>query len=109
MATLENLKDMYDFALRPRMLYTLLKEDVPDEKKPLGTPLKLSRVVSNVQTFKLLAESFTSSMDAKLIERWKSAVDDWLNRLLFLVSSSTMVPFQFLFELLVEALLNFNM
>ncbi|KDP35790.1 hypothetical protein JCGZ_10426 [Jatropha curcas] len=91
MAGLENLKDMYDVALKPRMLRTLLKEEVPDEKKQqLGNPSKLSRVVSTIQTFKLLSESFNNSTEPKLIERWRSAIDDWVNRLLLLVSNSTM-------------------
>ncbi|EEF41201.1 conserved hypothetical protein [Ricinus communis] len=94
MAALENSKDMYDVALKPRMLLTMLKEDVPDDnnKKPIGNASKLSRIVSTVQTFNLLSESFTASMETKLIERWKSAVDDWQNRVVSLVVNSSSMP-----------------
>ena len=96
-ALLENSSNMFDVALKPRMLRTILKEDVPDDNsntKPLSNASKLSRIVSKIQTFNLLSES-TSMSDAKLMERWKSTVDDWINRLLSLVSnaSSSMVLF----------------
>ncbi|XP_050212962.1 uncharacterized protein LOC126664559 [Mercurialis annua] len=86
--------DMYDVALKPRMLHTLLKEDVPDDtsKKPLGNASKLSRIVSTVQTFSLLSESFSTTADPKLIQHWKSAVDDWVNRVLALVANASAMP-----------------
>ncbi|CAN1122265.1 Proline-, glutamic acid- and leucine-rich protein 1, partial [Linum perenne] len=90
MSALESLKDMYDVALKPRMLRTLINEDVPNEKKPFDSPSKLSRVVSMIQTHKLLSESFSQAMDHKLTSRWKSAVDDWVNRLLLLMSTPNM-------------------
>ncbi|XP_065871126.1 uncharacterized protein [Euphorbia lathyris] len=90
MASLDNLKNMYDVSLKPRMLLTLLKEDIPDVKKPLGDSSSLSTVVSTVQNLKLLSESFSTSMDAKLIERWKSAVNDWFDRLLSLLTNTSM-------------------
>ncbi|WCJ22691.1 hypothetical protein M5689_004768 [Euphorbia peplus] len=90
MGSLENLKNMYDVSLKPRILLTLLKEDIPDEKKPLGDSSRLSSVVSTVQNLKLLCESFSSDIDAKLVERCKSAVNDWFDRLLLLVANTSM-------------------
>uniref|UniRef100_A0A2P2QR88 Uncharacterized protein n=1 Tax=Rhizophora mucronata TaxID=61149 RepID=A0A2P2QR88_RHIMU len=58
MALLENIRDMYDVAMKPRMLRTLIKEDLPDEKRPLTSPSALfSRIVSTVKTHNLLSES----------------------------------------------------
>uniref|UniRef100_A0A2P2LE54 Uncharacterized protein MANES_11G110200 n=1 Tax=Rhizophora mucronata TaxID=61149 RepID=A0A2P2LE54_RHIMU len=91
MANLENIKDMYDVAMKPRMLRTLMKEDLPNEKRPFTSMLALSRIVSTVKTHDLLSESESQSLpDSKHIQRWKSAVDDWADRLLTLVSNSSM-------------------
>ncbi|CAN0862318.1 hypothetical protein LINGRAHAP2_LOCUS8440 [Linum grandiflorum] len=90
MAAFGSLSDMNDPELKHRILRTLLKEDVPDEKKPFDKPSNLKRVVSRIQTHKLLSECFSETMNQKLIGRWKSAVDDWVNRLLSLVSNLNM-------------------
>lgn len=89
MAAFDHFRNMYDVALKPRLLRTLIKEHIPDEKHPFSNPSELSRVVSMVKTHSLLAESFTESMDLKQIESWKSAVDAWVNRILTLASSDT--------------------
>ncbi|CAI0420652.1 unnamed protein product [Linum tenue] len=88
-AAFESLGDMYDVALKPRLLHTLMTEDVPDEKGPLDSS-KLSRVVSVIKTHKLLSECFSETMEEKQIKRWKSAVEDWLNRLISLLDSINM-------------------
>ncbi|OMO90801.1 Armadillo-like helical [Corchorus capsularis] len=80
---------MDDVSLKPRMLRSLIKKYVPDEKPALNfnITLQLPKLVSIIQTHQLLSESSTQSMDQKLIDSWKSAVDDWVNRLLLLLSS----------------------
>ncbi|XP_057980746.1 uncharacterized protein LOC131166320 [Malania oleifera] len=88
MATSNLFPNMYDVALKPRMLRSLIKEQVPDEKQQFRSLLALSDVVSMIRNHRLLSESFPESIDPKIIESWKSAVDAWVERLLLLVSSS---------------------
>ncbi|KAK3001207.1 hypothetical protein RJ639_022001 [Escallonia herrerae] len=79
---------MNDVALKPRLLRSLTKYELPDVKRPLKNPLHLSRVISTVKTHRLLSENPASqSADQKHIDSWKSAVDAWVNRLLVLVSN----------------------
>ncbi|CAK7325241.1 unnamed protein product [Dovyalis caffra] len=85
------IKDMYDVGLKPLMLRTLLKEDVPDEKIPFDSPSKLSRIVTCIQSHKLLSEPSITDNN-KQIERWKSSVDDWITRLLSLISITATTP-----------------
>lgn len=92
MATSEMvIKDMYDVGLKPRMIRTLLKEDVPDDKIPFDSPSKLSRIISCIQSHKLLSEPSITDNN-KQIERWKSSVNDWVARLLSLISKTTTTP-----------------
>ncbi|XVE90883.1 hypothetical protein DITRI_Ditri20bG0111900 [Diplodiscus trichospermus] len=81
---------MNDVGLKPRMLRSLIRQYVPDEKHPLSLNhncFEVPKLVSALQTHRLLSESDTQSMDQKLINSWKSAVDDWVNRLQLLLSS----------------------
>ncbi|KAF7801450.1 proline-, glutamic acid- and leucine-rich protein 1 [Senna tora] len=89
MAAFDHFRNMYDVAVKPRLLHTLVREHIPEEKHPFSNPSELSRVISMVKTHCLLAESFTESMDPKQIESWKSAVDSWVDRILILASSDT--------------------
>ncbi|KAA8534550.1 hypothetical protein F0562_032067 [Nyssa sinensis] len=89
MAAFDLIQNLYDISLKPRLLHSLIKEHIPDDKHPFRRPLELSHVVSMVKTHRLLSESATESTDQKLIDKWKSAVDAWVNRLLMLVSSNT--------------------
>lgn len=82
---------MYDVGLKPRMIRTLLKEDVPDDKIPFDSPSKLSRIISCIQSHKLLSEPSITDNN-KQIERWKSSVNDWVARLLSLISKTTTTP-----------------
>ncbi|KAJ6983613.1 proline-, glutamic acid- and leucine-rich protein 1 [Populus alba x Populus x berolinensis] len=92
MATSEMvIKDMYDVGLKPRMIRTLLKEDVPDDKIPFDSPSKLSCIISCIQSHKLLSEPSITDNN-KQIERWKSSVNDWVARLLSLISKTTTTP-----------------
>lgn len=79
---------MYDVGLKPRMIRTLLKEDVPDDKIPFDSPSKLSRIISCIQSHKLLSEPSITDNN-KQVERWKSSVNDWVTRLLSLISKTT--------------------
>ena len=89
MASFERFDDMCDLRLKPKILRNLLSEYVPNEKQPLVDFQSLSKVVSTISTHKLLSESPSSSADQKKIQAKpsKSAVDDWVERLLALVSS----------------------
>ncbi|KAK4268227.1 hypothetical protein QN277_024913 [Acacia crassicarpa] len=87
MEAFSHVSDMYDVALKPRLLHTLIKDQLPDEKHPFLNPSKLSRVVSMIRIHHLLTESFTDDMDQKQIGRWKSAVDKWVDCILNLTSS----------------------
>ncbi|KAJ1429529.1 Pre-rRNA-processing protein RIX1, N-terminal [Sesbania bispinosa] len=73
---------------KPRLLTTLIRDHLPDEKHPFSNPSDLSRVVSLIKTHSLLSESVTESMDSKLVEAWKSAVTHWVHRILTLLSST---------------------
>ncbi|KAL5801916.1 hypothetical protein ACOSQ3_033548 [Xanthoceras sorbifolium] len=84
---MEPCTNMHDVKLKPRMLRTLITQRLPDEDQPSRLPTKLSHVISVVRTHKLLSEYFPQSTENKAIERWRSAVDDWVDRLLKLVSS----------------------
>lgn len=88
MAVFDNFINMYDIKLKPRLLRTLIKEHVPDEKHPFRNPSELSKVVSMIKAHKLLGESSTEATDKKQVEIWTSTVDAWVERLFSLVSSS---------------------
>ncbi|KAK4431127.1 hypothetical protein Salat_0874800 [Sesamum alatum] len=79
---------MYDVALKPKLLRSLLREYVPDEKHPFSNPSELLYVVSTVKTHKLLSEWAPLPLEQDLVDAWKSAVDSWVHRLLTLASSS---------------------
>lgn len=89
MAASDTIENMYDVALKPRLLSSLLKEYVPDLKHQFRNPSVLSYVVSAVKTHRLLSELAPPESDQKLIENWTSAVDSWINRVLALASSDT--------------------
>nr|XP_023881665.1 uncharacterized protein LOC111994038 [Quercus suber] len=88
MAAFNYFKNMYDADMKPRLLRTLIKERVPDDKHPFENPAELSTVVSLIKTHGLLSESFSKSTDQKLVDNWKSAVDSWVERVLVLVSNN---------------------
>ncbi|GFZ11212.1 hypothetical protein Acr_22g0006100 [Actinidia rufa] len=87
MASFDHVHNMYDIALKPRLLRSLIREHLPDEKRPLKDPMELSHVVSMVKTHRLLSESLAAeSKEPKVVESWKSAVDAWVDRVLMLAS-----------------------
>ncbi|KAK7292775.1 hypothetical protein RJT34_15628 [Clitoria ternatea] len=88
MATFHHFGNMYDVALKPRLLLTLIRDHLPDDKHPFPNPSEISKVVSLIKTHSLLSDSFTDSMDPKLVQSWKSAVTSWLDRIYSLLSTS---------------------
>ncbi|KAK6775338.1 hypothetical protein RDI58_026339 [Solanum bulbocastanum] len=89
MAASDTIENMYDVALKPRLLRSLLKEYVPDLKHQFRNPSVLSYVVSAIKTHQLLSESAPPESYEKLIENWTAAVDCWINRVVALASSDT--------------------
>ncbi|KAM0011919.1 putative pre-rRNA-processing protein RIX1 [Helianthus debilis subsp. tardiflorus] len=88
MAAFDYAQNLYDVALKPRLLRSLINEHIPEDKQPLGDSLRLLHVASAIRTHELLSERVVHSADnKKLIEKWKSAVDLWVDRVLMLVSS----------------------
>lgn len=87
MSAFDHVKDLHDVALKPRLLETLMKDHVPDDKHPSGSSLELSKVVYMIKTHNLLSESIQDPTAQKLISHWRSAVDSWVDRLLLLVSN----------------------
>ncbi|XP_052488727.1 uncharacterized protein LOC105773909 isoform X2 [Gossypium raimondii] len=90
MARFDQLENMYDLGLKPVMLRSLIRQYLPAENHPLNlnnSCFELPSLVSIVQTHCLLSELDSQSIDPKLINTWKSAVDDWLSCLLSLLSS----------------------
>ncbi|KAF5185273.1 3-chlorobenzoate-3,4-dioxygenase reductase subunit [Thalictrum thalictroides] len=88
MAVTEFYQNMHDIRLKPRLLRSLTKNHLPDENHPFPSPSELSTVVTAIKTHGLLSESvYGDSVDQKFVDKWKSAVDAWVERLLLLVSS----------------------
>lgn len=87
MAAFEHFKDMYDVALKPRLLNTIIREHLPSADHPFSNPYELSKVVSLIKTHSLLSDSVTESLDPKLIKALKSSFTSWVDRLLLLISS----------------------
>ncbi|KAG5009097.1 hypothetical protein JHK87_017612 [Glycine soja] len=88
MAAFDHFGNMYDVAFKPRLLQTLIRDHLPDEKRPFSNPSELSKVVSLIKTHSLLSESFADSTRPKLIEAWKSALASWLNLIYSLLSTT---------------------
>ncbi|XP_019460211.1 PREDICTED: proline-, glutamic acid- and leucine-rich protein 1 isoform X1 [Lupinus angustifolius] len=89
MSTFDCFSNMYDVALKPRLLRTLIRDHVPDEKHPFSNTLEISRVISLVKTHRLLSESVNQFVDPKVVEAWKSNVTSWVERILSLLSSNS--------------------
>ncbi|XP_071707764.1 uncharacterized protein [Rutidosis leptorrhynchoides] len=88
MAAFDYVQNLNDVALKPRLLRSLIKEHIPDENQQLRNSLVLSHVVSAIKTHELVTESVSQSDDnKKLIAKWKSSVDLWIDRVLMLISS----------------------
>ncbi|KAE8689576.1 Detected protein of unknown function [Hibiscus syriacus] len=81
---------MYDVGLKPSMLRSLIRQYLPAANQPLDlntSCFELPKLVSVLQTHRLLSELDSHSVGPKLINAWKLAVDDWLGCLLSLLSS----------------------
>ncbi|XP_071721716.1 uncharacterized protein [Rutidosis leptorrhynchoides] len=87
MSAFNLLTDVYDMALKPRLLRRLSREHLPDENRPFRSSFELTKFVSLIQTHKLLLEYPVA--DKKLADSWKSSVDDWVDRCVALTSANT--------------------
>ncbi|KAG9451263.1 hypothetical protein H6P81_011228 [Aristolochia fimbriata] len=87
MAVLDYVGNMNDVRLKPRLLKSMMKDRLPDEKHPFPSPSELSAAVSSVKTHGLLSEVYREQDDRKQVESWKAAVDAWVERVLSLASS----------------------
>ncbi|XP_010257020.1 PREDICTED: proline-, glutamic acid- and leucine-rich protein 1-like isoform X2 [Nelumbo nucifera] len=87
MAAFKHFQNMYDISLKPRLLRSLIRDHLPDEKHPFPRPSELSIVVSAIKTHGLLFESCREPVDPKQVDNWKTAIDAWVERLLLLASS----------------------
>ncbi|XP_014515335.1 proline-, glutamic acid- and leucine-rich protein 1 [Vigna radiata var. radiata] len=89
MAAFHHFGNMNEVAFKPRLLLSLIRDHLPDEKSSFSDPSKLSKAVSLLKTHSLLSESFLAdSTSTKVIEAWKSAFSSWLNRIFSLLSTS---------------------
>ncbi|XP_026386237.1 proline-, glutamic acid- and leucine-rich protein 1-like [Papaver somniferum] len=91
MAVFEYFDNMYDIRLKPKLLRSLIKDYLPDEKQPIPSPSQLSYIVSTIKTHGLLSECVSSNnnepVEQKHMDKWKTTVDSWVERLLLLTSS----------------------
>lgn len=85
---MDHFKNVYDVKLKPRMLRGLIEEHFPEETQPTRIRYELSKIAFLIRTHKLLSESANDSMEKKLVDSWKSAVDEWVVRVSSLVSSN---------------------
>lgn len=89
MSAFDCVADMYDLALKPRLLRTLMRDHLPDEKRQFRDTRVLTIIIWTVKTHKLLSESSGDSTDMKLVKDWRSAVSAWVDRVLMLASSDS--------------------
>ncbi|KAI3953935.1 hypothetical protein MKW98_017759 [Papaver atlanticum] len=91
MAVFEYFDNMYDIRLKPKLLRSLIKDYLPDEKQPIPSPSQLSYIVSTIKTHGLLSECVSTNnnepVEQKHMDKWKTTVDSWVDRLLLLTSS----------------------
>ncbi|KAJ6791869.1 proline-, glutamic acid- and leucine-rich protein 1 isoform X2 [Iris pallida] len=88
MTTSDYVNGMNDPRLRPRILRSVARDLLPDDKRPFPSSSELSLILSYVKTHGILTERHSQPSDRKLIDGWRSAVDEWVDRLLSLVSSN---------------------
>ena len=82
-----HIKNMYDIRLKPRLLRSLVKDYLPEEfRHPIPSPHELSYLVETLKTFRLLSEAFPEECSSDVVENWTAAVDEWIERLLILVT-----------------------
>uniref|UniRef100_A0A803NB77 Pre-rRNA-processing protein RIX1 N-terminal domain-containing protein n=1 Tax=Chenopodium quinoa TaxID=63459 RepID=A0A803NB77_CHEQI len=77
MAAFDHSKDLNDVALKPRLLRILLKDQLPDETRPLRNPSEISTIISTLKIHSLLSEDIPPSAHQKHVSDWSSAVDAW--------------------------------
>uniref|UniRef100_A0A7N0RHJ0 Pre-rRNA-processing protein RIX1 N-terminal domain-containing protein n=1 Tax=Kalanchoe fedtschenkoi TaxID=63787 RepID=A0A7N0RHJ0_KALFE len=90
-AAFQHFAGLYDVAYKARRLDTLIKECVPDEERPFRNYSNIDRLLTEIRTHRLLSEpelDEADKVDPKTRERWRRAVDLWIERLLALTLSS---------------------
>ncbi|KAK8931225.1 hypothetical protein KSP39_PZI016567 [Platanthera zijinensis] len=80
---------MDDCHLKPPMLRSVVRDHLPDEKRPFPSPADLVGVLSHVRAHGLLSEQQTDTTERKLVEDWRTAVDGWVEYIVSLASSKT--------------------
>lgn len=78
---------MDDCHLKPPMLRSVVRDRLPDEKRPFPSPANLADVLSHVRAHGLLSEQQTDTTKPKLVEDWSQSVDGWVERIVSLASS----------------------
>ncbi|PKA60467.1 hypothetical protein AXF42_Ash017873 [Apostasia shenzhenica] len=86
-ASMEFVSSMDDCRLKVRMLQSVVRESLPDEKRPFGSPADMGAILSQVLTFGLLSERYPDPADHKLVDGWMDAVDLWSERIILLASN----------------------
>ncbi|KAK1260845.1 hypothetical protein QJS04_geneDACA013378 [Acorus gramineus] len=86
MAGSDLFANMNDHRLKPRLLRSIVRDRLPEENRPFPAPSELSHIVSSIKNHGLLSESVHGPVDPKTMEGWKSAMDEWVDRLVSLVS-----------------------
>ncbi|CAA7396095.1 unnamed protein product [Spirodela intermedia] len=85
---MDYLEHANDGWLKPRLLMALVRERLPDDRRPLGDTFRFSSVLSLVRVHGLLSESHSRGAlgrdDKKLAGAWTVAVDTWVERCLTL-------------------------
>ncbi|XP_073312318.1 uncharacterized protein [Primulina huaijiensis] len=74
----EGTGGLYDDELKPKLLLSLLRKYVPDDKHLFLHPSDLSYVVTTIKTHKLLLERGLGKQE--VMDSWKKAVDSWDHR-----------------------------
>ncbi|XP_020247498.1 proline-, glutamic acid- and leucine-rich protein 1 isoform X2 [Asparagus officinalis] len=89
MSIADHFSGMNDPRLKPRMLQSLIRDHLPDDRRPFPSSSELASVLSHVKTHGLLSERDPNpDPNPKIAEAWRSTVDEWVDRLLSLVSSN---------------------
>lgn len=86
-ATSELVGGMDDCHLKPPMLRSVVRDRLPDEKRPFPSPADVAGVLSHVRAHGLLSEQQTDTTERKIVEDWRTAVDGWVEHIVSLASS----------------------
>ncbi|KAG0477926.1 hypothetical protein HPP92_012645 [Vanilla planifolia] len=85
----ELFSGMNDYRLKSRILRSVVRDRLPDDKRTFPSSTELASVLSIVRKQGLLSELCLDNAESKLSETWAAAVDGWVDRVLSLASSSS--------------------